>query len=80
MDETSERQEGEVLPGRVMTELDYINATNLAKIRAAKAILRDILPMNEREDELLTGAFYPLTALEDRYAEAAKVTTHPRIK
>lgn len=35
-----------------MTEQEYIDATNLAKIRTAKVIIHDCLPMREDEEAL----------------------------
>lgn len=55
-----------------MTEREYIDATNLAKIRAAKAILRDVLPMSEWDGALLHDALQPLSDLEDRLTKSVK--------
>lgn len=56
-----------------MTEREYIDATNLAKVRAAKAILRDVLPMGSWEAGLLADSFAPLVSLEDRLSKAASI-------
>ena len=34
-----------------MKEADYINATNLAKLRIAKEVLRDVLTTNPAEEK-----------------------------
>jgi len=49
-----------------MTEREYIDATNLAKIRAAKLILHDVHPMGSTQMDLLQAAFGPLCRFEDR--------------
>lgn len=39
-----------------MTEQEYFDATNLAKLRAAQTILRDVLHMDMADDEQLISA------------------------
>lgn len=58
-----------------MTEREYIDATNLAKIRAARMILHDILTMTREEKFFLGKAFDGLRAYEDLLTEAVHVTT-----
>jgi hypothetical protein len=58
-----------------MTEREYIDATNLAKLRAAKAVLRDVLPMDDKEEEDYKAAMRALTLWELRLTDAVKVTT-----
>lgn len=47
-----------------MTEQEYIDATNLAKIRTAKVILHDCLAMNDKEAGWQREAMYALTKWE----------------
>lgn len=35
-----------------MKESDYVKATNLAKLRIALGVLKDVLPENDREEEM----------------------------
>lgn len=58
--------------GASMTEREYIDATNLAKIRAAKAILLDVLPMTAWEEGALCDARGPLCRFEDLLTRAVK--------
>lgn len=39
-----------------MTELEYINATNLAKLRIAKEILKDVMFMEPERSAILKDA------------------------
>jgi hypothetical protein len=55
-----------------MTEREYIDATNLAKIRAAKAILRDVLEMDDREKKLRMNASEALSAYEAKLEKVVK--------
>lgn len=52
-----------------MKERDYINATNLAKVRSAKAVLRDTLPDEGLHDAFFKSAMSALTAWETSLAE-----------
>ena len=63
-----------------MTEREYIDATNLAKVRAAKAILRDVLPMGAWQEGLLKDSFGPLCSLEDRLTRDVRVHPAPASK
>jgi len=55
-----------------MTEREYIDATNLAKIRAAKAILRDLMPMCGLDENQLSAAINSLDKWEQRLNKAVK--------
>ena len=55
-----------------MTEREYIDATNLAKIRAAKVIVRDVLAMTPDEHEQQRTALIALSQLEDRLTKVVK--------
>lgn len=57
-----------------MTEEEYIDATNLAKVRSAKAIVRDCLSMSEHETAIQRDIQYLLSRWEGILSEAAKVT------
>jgi hypothetical protein len=43
-----------------MTEQEYIDATNLAKLRTMKMILHDCLPMRPEEEEMERAIRVPL--------------------
>lgn len=49
-----------------MTEQDYINATNLAKVRIARATIRDMSPMGECDEHDYSQAMAGLWAWEQR--------------
>lgn len=49
-----------------MTEREYIDATNLAKIRAANTIIRDTLPMSDSDTADERAALQALRAWEAR--------------
>ena len=56
----------------MMTEADYIRASDLARFRAARNILTDVVPLNmpfPGDRDLLTIAFNALGSLIDRYYE-----------
>ena len=56
-----------------MTEREYIDATNLAKVRAAKNIVRDVLPMSPEDQADQVAAMTALRRIEERLA--ARVET-----
>jgi hypothetical protein len=49
-----------------MTEQDYINATNLAKVRIAIAVIRDVSPMGAADEKNESEAMSNLWAWEQR--------------
>jgi hypothetical protein len=55
-----------------MTEQEYIDATNLAKIRAAKNVFRDFLPMTAPEEEEARAVFKALDRIETRLSRVVK--------
>lgn len=55
-----------------MTEQEYIDATNLAKIRTAMGILRDVLDMTKKETELKRSAYIALSNLEQLTSKKVK--------
>ena len=55
-----------------MTEREYIDATNLAKVRAAKNIVRDVLPMSPEDQADQVAAMTALRRIEDRLAARVK--------
>lgn len=55
-----------------MTEQEYIDATNLAKVRAAKQIFRDILPSRDTEERHFSKALAAISNLEDRLRSVVK--------
>lgn len=46
-----------------MNENDYINATNLAKLRIALNVLKDVLPMNGTEESYVSEAMKLVSSL-----------------
>lgn len=54
------------------TEQEYIDATNLAKVRAAKNVFRDFLPMTEPEEKEARAVFKALDRIETRLARVVK--------
>lgn len=56
-----------------MTEQEYIDATNLAKVRAALSILRDVLPSTKMEKSRLRRASAPLAVMAACLANAIRV-------
>lgn len=58
-----------------MTEQEYIDATNLAKIRTCRTIMRDCLPMREEENFWSIDAMKYLSQWE--YYLTAVVQTVP---
>ena len=50
-----------------MRENDYVVATNLAKIRAAKNIVFDVLPIAKDEEKMRSEALVILSKLEKLY-------------
>ncbi len=56
-----------------MTEQEYIAVANLARVRAAKAILSDFLPMTPDDAADEKEAMAALTRAEDRLAAAVKI-------
>jgi hypothetical protein len=59
---------------RTMTEKEYIDATNLAKVRAAKTIFRDVLLMIPAEEKEWQSVMLALSKIEDRLTKAVKTT------
>lgn len=57
-----------------MTEQEYINATNLAKIRAAKAVLRDLFPSGPLTEKDLDSILGAAIRIEDKLAKAVTTT------
>ena len=57
-----------------MTEQEYIDATNLAKVRAAKNVFRDYLPMNDKEEDESRAVFNAIGKIEDRLAKKVKTS------
>lgn len=55
-----------------MTERDYINATNLAKARAAAVIVADILAMTGQEKLDQSDALKALDRITDRLSIVVK--------
>ena len=55
-----------------MTERDYINATNLAKARAATVIVADILAMTDSEKAAQAAALKALYRITDRLSIVVK--------
>ena len=55
-----------------MTEQEYIDATNLAKVRAAKKVFRDFLPMTAPEEKQARAVFKALDRIETRLAAVVK--------
>lgn len=55
-----------------MTEQEYIDATNLAKLRSTKNVLRDVLPMTPAEETLFRKAMIALTEWEDELTKKVK--------
>ena len=55
-----------------MKEREYIDATNLAKVRAAKSILMDVLPMSKAEEADQTLALQALQRLAERLEHRVK--------
>lgn len=49
-----------------MTEREYIDATNLAKVRAAKTVLLDFLPMDEQDEADYMRAQQAMRHIEER--------------
>jgi hypothetical protein len=52
-----------------MTEREYIDAVNIAKSRAAKVIVQDILPMSPEDEADLIAARQALRRIEERLEE-----------
>jgi len=57
-----------------MTELEYIKATNLAKTRSAYAVLKDVLPMNNRQDHLYSEAVKAMKNLTGEFETLLKIS------
>lgn len=57
-----------------MTEKEYINATNLAKVRSAKNVLRDYYPMNAREEKAWQSAMNAMCKIEERLTRIVATT------
>ena len=49
-----------------MTEIEYIRATNLAKIRATKQVFRDYHPENDAQEEEAAEVWSVLDKIEER--------------
>lgn len=58
-----------------MTEREYIDATNLSKIRSARRILADMLPMGAIDQLDMDAAMLAISKWEDRLTDAVKVKT-----
>lgn len=50
-----------------MKEADYINATNLAKLRVAVDVLRAVLPNDAEDKEIIPKAYSDLCRLVQKY-------------
>ena len=57
-----------------MTEDEYVNATNLAKARAALAIIREINPLTDKQQALKQQASRSLTAITNVLEKIVKVS------
>lgn len=57
-----------------MTEREYIDATNLAKVRAAKTILLDTLEMDVTEKQFRLTAIEALRAWETRLQKVVRTS------
>lgn len=55
-----------------MNEREYINATNLAKVRAARNVFREFLPVNMVEEVEADIVLQALERLENRLASVVK--------
>ncbi len=55
-----------------MTEQEYIDATNLAKIRTAKTIIHDCLAMTKDEEGMQTAIRVALRRWEERLEAAVR--------
>lgn len=55
-----------------MTELEYIRATNLAKIRATQQVFRDYHPENDAQKEEAAEACRVLYKIEERLTNLVK--------
>jgi hypothetical protein len=56
-----------------MTEIDYCNATDLAKIRSAISILSYCLPVDGENIRILRQTMQELRKLEENLAQAVKI-------
>jgi hypothetical protein len=56
-----------------VTEQQYIDATNLAKIRAAMAVLREYIPMTAGEKFEIGAPMHALSLIHDRLASVVKI-------
>ncbi len=54
-----------------MTEQEYTDATNLAKVRAARSVFRDFMPMSAAEEEMRT-VLKALDRIETRLTRLVK--------
>jgi hypothetical protein len=57
-----------------MTEREYIDATNLAKIRVACGILSNLIPMTAKEKKLAKEAAQAAWALEQHWSNIVATT------
>lgn len=55
-----------------MTELEYVRATNLAKIRATKQVLRDYHPENDAQKEEVAEVWKIFDKIEERLTKLVK--------
>ena len=55
-----------------MTEREYIDATNLAKVRAAKTIIHDVLTMLPEDEADQKDALQALCSIEARLERLVK--------
>lgn len=49
-----------------MKEREYIDATNLAKLRIASAVLREVLPITQKEEDALHNCRVAIREMELR--------------
>lgn len=57
-----------------MTEEEYVNATNLAKIRIALTTIREINPLTEEQKRLKAEAARRLARLQDKLQKVVKTS------
>lgn len=58
-----------------MTEQDYIDVTNLAKLRMMQTILRDVLAMRQEEESIQKDIGVPLAKWIERLERSAPKLT-----
>lgn len=57
-----------------MTEREYINTTNLVRIRLAMNVLRDFLAMSSEEEARQVEAMRAMSKIEQRLTKIVKTT------